>query len=442
MSSPTPGIGPHSGPYESQAIPTSRYEPGDDANRRGKVPSWQAPPRSPPISRNSPGKCSTGPSPASRARTRYNGLKHGLCAANPVIPGERQEEFDAERDAWFGDWQPITHTRAVLVERCAVANWKLKRAVRVEAARLAEAADDVAAEMETRRHDAVDGGMHMLQNLPAEATYRLRGHICGMERLVELWQALGRAVESGWTSRVEHHDRLLNLLGHKAGSEPADIVPPALVGTARVIGVPRPAWSPPWDEAATAAARASFTLLLAHDRAGGPAPKPSEVSAARARLRGFCAERAEEFRASAGGDGDYEVLKQRRMDLGMGATSKEAQLLHRYEMAHEKSLKWALRQLMALEKSGIDLIDEPEPESGPPTASETASEPVSAAPAAPSRPGENDITVESQKTSEELASVGGSAPTGGRPEAPAGSPGRPGGPIGADRGPESPPNRR
>ena len=39
-------------------------------------------------------------------------------------------------------------------------------------------ADDVAHEMETRRHDAVDGGMHMLANLPAEATYRLRGHIC------------------------------------------------------------------------------------------------------------------------------------------------------------------------------------------------------------------------------------------------------------------------
>ena len=216
---------------------------------------------------------STGPRDTSR--TRYNGLKHGLCAANPVIPGERQEEFDAERDAWLDDWKPITHTRAVLAERCAVANWKLNRAVRVENARLSEMADDVAHEMETRRHDAVDGGMHMLANLPAEATYRLRGHICGMEKLVELWQALGRAVESGWTSRVEHHDRLLNLLGHKAGSEPAGVEPPALAGTARVVGVPRPAGAPPWDEAAIGAARASFILLLAHDRAGGPAPKPS-----------------------------------------------------------------------------------------------------------------------------------------------------------------------
>ena len=131
----------------------------------------------------------------------------------------------------------------------------------------------------------------MLANLPAEATYRLRGHICGMEKLVELWQALGRAAESGWTSREDHHDRLLNLLGHKAGSEPAGVEPPALAGTARVVGVPRPAGAPAWDEAAREVARASFALLLARDRAGGPAPKPSEVAAARSRLRGFCAPR-------------------------------------------------------------------------------------------------------------------------------------------------------
>ena len=76
--------------------------------------------------------------------TRYNGLKHGLCAVHVILPGEREEEFDAERDAWFGDWQPITHTRAVLVERCAVANWKLRRAVRCEKARLYEVAADAA----------------------------------------------------------------------------------------------------------------------------------------------------------------------------------------------------------------------------------------------------------------------------------------------------------
>ena len=73
-----------------------------------------------------------------------NGLKHGLRAVHVVLPGEREEEFDAERDAWFGDWQPITHTRAVLVERCAVANWKLRRAVRCEKARLYEVAADAA----------------------------------------------------------------------------------------------------------------------------------------------------------------------------------------------------------------------------------------------------------------------------------------------------------
>ena len=73
-------------------------------------------------------RLSTGPKDTSR--TRFNGLKHGLRSEQGVLPGESRDEFDAERDGWFGDWRPMTHTRAVLVERAAVASWRLRRAVR------------------------------------------------------------------------------------------------------------------------------------------------------------------------------------------------------------------------------------------------------------------------------------------------------------------------
>ena len=132
----------------------------------------------------------------------------------------------------------------------------------------------------------------------------------------------GPRSRAGRRGEDHYHDRLLNLLGHKAGSAPPGPSRPALAGTARVAWRPpaRPGHRAVGIEAATGAARASFILLLAHDRAGGPAPKPSEVAAARAWLRGFCDERVEEFRAMRAKYGDYaEVLKQRRMDLGIGA---------------------------------------------------------------------------------------------------------------------------
>jgi hypothetical protein len=63
-------------------------------------------------------KKSTGPKDTSR--TRLNGLTHGLCSEQVTLPGENPADFDAWRDGWFGDWRPMTHTRAVLVERADV----------------------------------------------------------------------------------------------------------------------------------------------------------------------------------------------------------------------------------------------------------------------------------------------------------------------------------
>ena len=79
------------------------------------------------------------------------------------------------------------------------------------------------------------------------------------------------AVESGWTSRGDHHDRLLNLLGHPAGSAPTDLE----------------------------AARASLVLLRAHDAV---APAPSELAGAAAALRAL-------GRRSVGGASRQEQTK-------------------------------------------------------------------------------------------------------------------------------------
>ena len=308
MSSPTPGIGPHSGPYESQAIPTSRDEPGDDAHRRTKGPSWQAPPRSPPIDGNSR-RVLDGPVPRLPGQDPVQWPQARPAVRAPRPP--RREAGGVRRRVGrlvrrLEADHPHPRARALVERHAPVANWKLKRAVRVEdgPARRGGRAEDVAHEVETKQARRRRGGMHMLQNLPAEATYRLRSHICGMEKLVELWQAAGpgrgdRAGRRGrttttacwrcWATRParSRRGRAARAGGHRPGSSAS----PARPGGAR----------PGTEAAVSRRPRHSFILLRwPHDRAGGPAPKPSEVTAARSRLRGFCGERAEEFRAMRG----------------------------------------------------------------------------------------------------------------------------------------------
>ncbi|HEY2158138.1 MAG TPA: hypothetical protein VGH33_21090, partial [Isosphaeraceae bacterium] len=80
------------------------------------------------------GSKSKGPiTPEGKNTSKFNGLKHGLRAEHVILPGEDPAAFEAERQAWIDDWKPPSHTRAVLVERAAVASWRLRRSVKAEA---------------------------------------------------------------------------------------------------------------------------------------------------------------------------------------------------------------------------------------------------------------------------------------------------------------------
>ena len=329
--------------------------------------------------------------------TRYNGLTHGLCATQLVVPGESLEACEAERRGWHGDWQPLTHTRAVLVERAFVASWKLRRATRVEGTLMSEKAADVAHDFDEQRRVLVASATHNLPIDPAYSLSRFRSDVAGLNHLIGFWEELAQAVESGWTSRADHHDRLMNLLGHKAASAPADLE----------------------------AARASTALLA------GPAPAAATL------LRSLCDGRIADLRAQP----QYlrrrlPEYRARLMDLAIAPTSKEAQLLHRYEREHEKALYAAIRGLLALEKSGADLPEpiEPEPAAEP--------EAVAAAPAGTGSPGESNTKHYEKISYGKLASVGGATPASVRPVPLAGSPGRPGGPTGAADGAGKAPNPR
>ena len=78
---------------------------------------------------------STGPRTAEgKQRSAQNSLKHGLCAQDPLIPGEDPDAFAKHFCEIELDLQPASAIESHLVEQIADISWRLKRLSRIEAA--------------------------------------------------------------------------------------------------------------------------------------------------------------------------------------------------------------------------------------------------------------------------------------------------------------------
>ena len=96
-------------------------------------------------------KHSTGPRTAEgKQRSSQNALKHGLCALDPLIPGEDPEAFQEHFCEIELDLRPAGAIESNLVEQIADVSWRLKRLSRIEAS-LITAFYDATAE-EPRNH--------------------------------------------------------------------------------------------------------------------------------------------------------------------------------------------------------------------------------------------------------------------------------------------------
>ncbi len=348
-------------------------------------------------------RLSTGPKDTSLSR--FNGLKHGLCAAQVGLPGEDPAEVQAEFDGWHNDWRPMTHTRAVLVDLAAVATWRLRRSIRAGSAVRARLADDAGRAFDSDRLAAVERAIDRFEDDPGAALSLLQSSALGIDRLLTSWGEMDAALEggpSGWDQRF--HLRLMILRGHPHGTDLLT-AGPVPIASARLLAARKP----------------------------GVRPLPAgEAEESVAALRRTAAEAMARLRERRKDVPDPGPDRRRAMEAATADTSHELRLVHRYEMDHERSLRWALRQLMALEKSGADLPEAVEAEVPAKMESEDRRD----------EPEKPDSTHEISTTCVELASVGMAAPSGDRPERPSETPGRPGRPTGADPGSGTTPNRR
>ena len=287
---------------------------------------------------------SKGPiTPTGKNTSKMNGLKHGLRAEHVVLPGEDPAEFEAERQAWFHDWNPRSHTRAVLVERAAVASWRLRRSVKAEAAFLAERADVAAYAFDSERFGRVERAPARADVDPVAAVALLELDAHGLDRLIdscgELVRALG-AGPSGW-DKPHYHMRLMLLTGGRLDEDPhhAGAIPRA-------------------SACLLAANNAEFAARPCFDYGHGvvvfPLPE-AEHEAAVESLRRAVAEQVERLGELRRRVPEPADLRRRAVAAAYADGSEEGKLRHRYEMAIDRGLSGTIQQLMMLEKSGADL---------------------------------------------------------------------------------------
>src|SRR5579862_4476235 len=77
---------------------------------------------------------STGPrTDAGKAAVSQNAFKHGLRSRRVLLPDEDPREYAELYAGLISEWQPETQTEADLVERMAIAKWKVLRCEDLEA---------------------------------------------------------------------------------------------------------------------------------------------------------------------------------------------------------------------------------------------------------------------------------------------------------------------
>jgi hypothetical protein len=269
-----------------------------------------------------------------KGKSRMNRLRHGLRSEQVVLPGESAAEFQAELKGWRDDWRLGGHTAAVLVERAAVASWRLRRCVRAEsdllmtmAVRAAKKRRRAVADDPESRAERAEGRMY---REPAEAVAELRSSVEGVDRLVARWGELDGVLAEyaqDWHDDDHHHGTLMNLLGLDDEDEDGG---PMAEDSRRLIASNNAQMLVdrlPADEAAAIGARLRAGIAR-------------EVGA----LEALACELAEASDEPAADDGAPDE------EIKLVGVNRQIMLLHRYEMAVERSMRGAMKDLMALEK--------------------------------------------------------------------------------------------
>ncbi len=191
---------------------------------------------------------STGPrTAAGKEKSRFNAVKHGMFATEPVLPGENPDVLQARHDEWQRILKPKDDVDRFLVRRAVDVSWQLERAdractARLEAARISAGLDQAAAEAEhvaalgqrlfwdqrgpiaLYPHD--DPGLSAPPRVswtndahnpdtPEVLVHRLESLPLGCAWMIDRWTELGELIEEGHRWQAPDRLRAIRLLGRQ-----------------------------------------------------------------------------------------------------------------------------------------------------------------------------------------------------------------------------------
>ena len=338
-------------------------------------------------------KKSTGPKSAEgKAKSSLNALKHGLRAEQLILPNEDPQVFQATVDDWIDALQPADAAESALVERAAMADWRLKRCVQAERARLAARVRHAATEHDLAQFQrAEELGLQLTydplnrcivppndpdtlrrlaiwrQNNPAVIVRQLESFSEGVAWMINRWERLGGILaREGFWHYPEKYEAIRLL-----GLRPDDALNDEIVG--KITLACRVLHPEPWDVTADIqqsalgcegrpiyAVRAQWLETLA--------PKSAEI--ALNQLWDIIEKEVIRLRALKEPLAELAALDRRDAeDRAMFDDSKEAALAMRYESARDRELRRSLADLLkkrkeeeaSAKRQERDVPDEPQP---------------------------------------------------------------------------------
>ncbi len=154
---------------------------------------------------------STGPrTPEGKARSRANGLKHGLCSS--VVVAEDLELVSGRISDWYFTLKPQNDYHMWLVEKIAVCSIRIDRAERMERRYRDRRSLKAELDWEDDRRLEVENLGAKIGLRPAQIVEELRRSPVGCDWLISRWSMLAHAADSkAWTP--DQTTLAFNLLG-------------------------------------------------------------------------------------------------------------------------------------------------------------------------------------------------------------------------------------
>ena len=158
-------------------------------------------------------KRSSGPSEASRSKTRFNATRHGLASELPELETNLSPEFLDRRAKWGAEQRPHGVAAGWALDRAVAATFRIERCEQGIDAHIAEVQNRARLSWDEDRALEAATLFDRLERNPILVSRQLQTTLAGVVLLIEAWMLLGEALEGDRDWSESERSRALDLLG-------------------------------------------------------------------------------------------------------------------------------------------------------------------------------------------------------------------------------------